>query len=186
MFQETALPGVIEVRPRRFGDERGFLSETFNAERYRAGGVNAAFIQDNISHSRQRGTVRGLHFQIAPHGQAKLVSCLAGRILDVAVDIRPGSPTLGHFVAIELDSELGNQLFVPDGYAHGFCTLGDNCLVTYKLSSAYAPDAERAVAFDDPALGINWPVTRSSAHLSDRDAKARTLSDVLAERGAMA
>jgi len=181
MFKQTALPGVVEIQPRRFGDARGYLCETWNASRYGEAGIDVAFVQDNLSVSEKCGTVRGLHYQLPPFGQAKLVSCLAGRILDVAVDLRPDSPERGRAIAIELSAEQGNQMFVPAGFAHGFCTLVDTCCVAYKLSAAYAPQAERSIAFDDPELEIDWPVTRASAQLSDRDRNAISLAAALAE-----
>lgn len=181
MFVQTSLPEVLEIQPQRYSDDRGFLVETWSEARYREGGVDVRFVQDNMSFSRHQGTVRGLHFQVAPHAQAKLVSCLAGRILDVAVDLRAESPRFGQHTALELSAETGNQMFVPAGFAHGFCTLSDNCLVTYRLSNVYTPQAERSLAFDDPALGINWPVTREAAHLSDRDRSALSWQQACAE-----
>lgn len=173
MFAETELPGVIEVHPRLHGDARGYLCETFSAQRYRAGGIEGPFVQDNLSFSRARGTVRGLHLQLPPHAQGKLVTCLAGRIIDVAVDLRPGSATYGNHVAVELTARRANQLYVPEGFAHGFCTLEEDCLVTYKMTRPYVPEAERSLAFDDRRLAIDWPVSRDgSAILSARDAQA--------------
>lgn len=181
MFKPTAIPGVIEIRPRQFGDARGYLSETWNADRYAQGGIDTVFFQDNLSYSQNKGTVRGLHYQLAPFEQAKLVSCAAGRILDVAVDMRSDSPHRGQAVALELSAEQGNQMFVPAGFAHGFCTLEDKCTVIYKLSAAYKPELERSVAFDDPEIDVDWPVTRESVHLSERDANALQLSEALSE-----
>ena len=178
MFVQTTLPGVLEIQPPRFSDDRGFLVETWSQRRYREGGVEVDFMQDNMSFSRHRGTVRGLHFQTPPHAQAKLVSCLAGKILDVAVDLRPDSPHFGQHFALELSAEKGNQIFVPAGFAHGFCTLTDDCLVAYRLSSTYNPQAERSLAFDDPELAIDWPVSRQDAHLSARDSEAMGWVDI--------
>ncbi|MEL6663456.1 MAG: dTDP-4-dehydrorhamnose 3,5-epimerase [Pseudomonadota bacterium] len=186
MFKQTALPGVVEIQPRRFGDARGYLCETWNAARYAEGGITEEFFQDNLSYSKQKGTVRGLHYQLPPRGQAKLVSCIAGRILDVAVDLRPMSSHRGQAVVLELSAEQGNQMFVPSGFAHGFCTLEDDCVIAYKLSSAYAPEAERSIAFDDPDIRIDWPITRASAHLSERDANAISLGVALAELDGLA
>ncbi|MCI4644313.1 MAG: dTDP-4-dehydrorhamnose 3,5-epimerase [Hyphomonadaceae bacterium] len=181
MFRQTAIPDVLEIQPKRYGDDRGFLVETWNAARYRDGGIEADFVQDNMSFSRHRGTVRGLHFQLAPHAQAKLVSCLAGHILDVAVDLRAGSPHFGQHVALELSAEQGNQMYVPEGFAHGFCTLSDDCLVAYRLSNTYAPQAERSLAYDDPELGIDWPISRAEAHLSERDRTALSWAEISAD-----
>ena len=179
MFYPTPLPDVVEIRPKRHGDDRGWLSEVYREDRVEAGGISPGFIQDNMSFSALAGTVRGLHFQRAPHAQAKLVTCLTGRILDVAVDIRPSSETFNQHVAVELSAETGNQLFVPAGFAHGFCTLTPDCRVLYKLSAAYWPEAEAGIAFDDPALGIVWPVTRDAANLSDKDAAAASFEEAL-------
>lgn len=181
MFHPTDLPEVIEVRPRRFGDARGYFFESWNQERYSEGGIPGPFVQDNVSFSAEAGTVRGLHFQLAPHAQAKLVSCLAGRILDVAVDLRPQSAAFGRHVAVVLSAEAGNQLLVPAGFAHGFCTLEPGCLVAYKVSALHAPQAERALAFDDPELAIDWPVTRCEAILSERDRNALSLAELAGE-----
>jgi len=137
-----------------------------------------------MSFSQKAGTVRGLHYQAPPHGQAKLVSCLAGRILDVAVDIRPGSPTLGRWVSRELTAEEGNQIYVPSGFAHGFSTLECDCIVSYKVSAPYKRSAERAIAFDDPHLAIDWPVTRERAILSEKDRNAMDFQTALRELGA--
>jgi dTDP-4-dehydrorhamnose 3,5-epimerase len=178
MFVPTPLPGVLEIQPQKNCDDRGFLVETWNMERYRAGGIHVDFVQDNMSFSRHRGTVRGLHFQLPPHAQAKLVTCLSGRILDIAVDLRPDSPHFGRHISLELSAEKGNQMYVPEGFAHGFCTLTKDCLVAYRLSNTYAPQAERSLAFDDPELGINWPITREQAHLSDRDRTALSWADI--------
>lgn len=181
MFQTSHIPEVIEVHPRRFGDDRGYLFESWNRERYREGGIDVDFQQDNVSFSAQQGTVRGLHFQLAPMAQAKLVTCLAGRILDVAVDVRPDSESFGRHVALELTAEAGNQMFIPAGFAHGFCTLEPNCMIAYKVGAGYAPQLERSLAFDDPALAIDWPVTRATAVLSERDRTAALLADLEAD-----
>lgn len=159
------------VVPRRFADQRGWFSETWNAARLAGQGLDVAFVQDNQSWSARRGTIRGLHFQAPPHAQGKLVRAVRGRILDVAVDIRRGSPTYGRFVAVELTAAGGEQLWVPVGYAHGFCTLEDDCEVAYKVTDVYAPACEGGLAFDDPALAIPWPVAPCEASLSDKDTK---------------
>lgn len=179
MFHDTTLPGVLELRPTRYGDDRGWLVELYSEARLSPVLGVDHFPQDNMSYSAEMGTIRGLHFQLAPHAQGKLITCLTGRILDVAVDLRPSSPYFGKSAALELSAEAGNQMFVPAGFAHGFCTLTDDCRVQYKLSSPFAPDVERSIAFDDPALGIDWPFTRQTAHLSERDATAACFADVM-------
>lgn len=164
----ASLPRLIV--PRRFSDSRGWFCETFNARRlFEQEGIAAGFVQDNQSYSARRGTVRGLHFQVPPHAQGKLVRAVRGRIFDVAVDIRRGSPTFGAFVAAELTADKGEQLWVPVGFAHGFCTLEDGCEVAYKVTDYYAPDCEGGIAFDDPEIGIAWPVERAAISLSDKD-----------------
>lgn len=173
----TALPGVLLVEPDRFGDERGFFSETYNRRQWRAAGIEADFVMDAHSGSAVRGTVRGLHFQAPPHAQAKLVRVARGAILDVAVDLRRASPTFGRYVAVELSAENWRQLYFPEGFAHGFCALSDTVEVLYKLSADYAPEAEAGLAWDDPALGIPWPVGREDAVLSAKDARLPRLAD---------
>ncbi|MDC7790055.1 dTDP-4-dehydrorhamnose 3,5-epimerase, partial [Rhodoplanes tepidamans] len=166
----TSLPRLIV--PRRFSDSRGWFCETFNARRLLdQEGIAAGFVQDNQSYSAKRGTVRGLHFQVPPHAQGKLVRAVRGRIYDVAVDIRRGSPTFGRFVAAELTAETGGQLWVPVGFAHGFCTLDDDVEVAYKVTDFYAPECEGGIAFDDPDIGIPWPVARDLVSLSDKDTR---------------
>jgi dTDP-4-dehydrorhamnose 3,5-epimerase len=178
-IEATALPGVKLLTPRRFEDARGFFSETYNREHLAAAGIAATFVQDNQSLSRRRGTIRGLHYQMAPMAQARLVRVLRGAILDVAVDIRPGSATFGRHVAVELDAERGGQLFVPEGFAHGFCTLADDTEIFYKVSQPYAPDCERGILWSDPALGIAWPVGPEAAVVSDKDRSLPPLARAL-------
>lgn len=175
--EQTALPGVVVLTPRRFGDERGFFSEVYNREVLAGHGIGVEFVQDNHSLSRQRGVVRGLHFQSPPHAQDKLVRVGAGRVLDVAVDIRKGSPTYGQWVGVELSAELGNQIFIPKGFLHGFATLEPDSELLYKCSDFYAPDCDGAVRFDDPDIGIDWGIDAGAAILSDKDAKAPLLRD---------
>jgi dTDP-4-dehydrorhamnose 3,5-epimerase len=172
-----ALPEVLLITPKRHGDGRGWFSETWNRAALAEAGVACDFVQDNQAFSARRGTVRGLHFQTAPHAQAKLVRVLKGAIYDVAVDIRPGSATFGRWVGAELTAEAGEQLLVPRGFAHGYCTLTEDAELFYKVDAPYAPKLEGGVLWCDPALGIDWPVTREEATTSDRD---RTLP-VLAE-----
>jgi len=172
-----AIPDVKLITPRRFADPRGFFAETFSRRRFAEAGLTAEYVQDNQSLSRPAGTVRGLHFQRPPHAQAKLVRVLRGAILDVAVDIRPGSPTYGRHVTAELSAERGTMIFVPEGFAHGFCTLSADTEVFYKVSRDYAPQHEGGILWNDPALGIGWPVGPADAVLSDRDRKWPTLSE---------
>ena len=172
MIDKTALPGVTEVTPPRFSDSRGHFSETYNADTFAKQGITTHFVQDNQSYSRDIGTVRGLHFQAPPNAQAKLVRVLQGVIWDVAVDIRQGSPTYGHWVGVELSDAKGNQLFIPEGFLHGFVTRTADCMVAYKCSATYAPDSEGAIRFDDPDLAIDWGIAPQDAVLSDKDAAA--------------
>lgn len=170
---ETAIPGVVIVEPRRFGDSRGFFTETFHAERYRGLGAQP-FVQDNWSRS-VRGVLRGLHLQ-NPNSQAKLVSVIHGAVLDVAVDVRVGSPTFGRHVAVTLSEDNGRQLFVPRGFAHGFAVLSDTVDFFYKCDNFYSPADEIVIRWNDPALGIDWQTPDPT--LSERDAAAPLLADV--------
>ncbi|MCR9087130.1 MAG: dTDP-4-dehydrorhamnose 3,5-epimerase [Rhodobacteraceae bacterium] len=174
---ETSLPDVIELVPPRFGDDRGFFSEVYNAQTFASAGIATVFVQDNHSLSRDVGVVRGLHFQAPPHAQAKLVRVGAGRVLDVAVDIRVGSPHYGKWAAVELSAEVGNQVFIPEGFLHGFATLEPDSQLLYKCSDFYAPDCDGAVRFDDPEIGIDWGFDTSAATLSDKDARAPLFAD---------
>jgi dTDP-4-dehydrorhamnose 3,5-epimerase len=172
------LPGPLLIAPRRFSDARGFFLETFSAPDFWSLGIEDAFVQDNQSCSVKRGTVRGLHFQLAPKAQAKLVRVLRGRILDVAVDLRRGSPFFGCHVAVELNADESNQLYIPVGFAHGFCTLEPDTEIAYKVSSLYAPELDRGLAWNDPKLGIAWPVSESEAELSAKDRRQPLLADL--------
>lgn len=162
----TTLPGLVLLEPELHGDERGFFVETYHRDRYRDLGIEVDFVQDNHSRSR-RGTLRGLHFQTDP-GQAKLVRCARGAIRDVVVDIRRSSPAFGRHEVVELDDRAHRQLFVPVGFAHGFVVLSDEADVTYKVSSPYDPRTEAGIAWDDPALGIDWGVTEPIVSARDR------------------
>lgn len=162
---------VLLVRPRRFRDARGWFSESWNADRFAGWGIDAAFVQDNHSYSAPAFTLRGLHFQTPPHAQAKLVRCTRGAIFDVAVDVRPDSPTYRRWVAAELSAETGDQLFIPAGFAHGFLTLTPDCEVMYKVDAPYAPAADGGIAWDDPDIAIDWPLPAGAQPLlSDKDA----------------
>lgn len=176
-IKETKLPGVKLLKPKRFGDHRGFFAETYNCQVYAGLGVDVEFVQDNHSLSAAVGTVRGLHFQAPPHAQVKLVRCGRGAIFDVAVDIRRGSPTYGQWVGYELSAENGAQLYIPAGFAHGFATLEPDSEIIYKCSEYYAPETEDALQWNDPVIGIDWPIT-GDAILSDKDAVAPQLADL--------
>ena len=174
-IKKTMLDGVVHLTPKRFGDHRGFFAETFSKRAYSDVGIGAPFVQDNHSLSAQVGTVRGLHFQAPPHAQAKLVRCGRGAIFDVAVDIRIGSPTWGQWVGFELRADNGAQLYIPAGFAHGFVTLLPDSEIVYKCSDYYAPETEGALRWDDPDIGIKWPLT-SAPVLSGKDATAPLLA----------
>lgn len=168
-IERAAIPEVLLVTPKKHGDHRGFFSETFRADALAAYGADAPFVQDNHSFSAARGVVRGLHFQADPFAQAKLVRVVTGAVLDVVVDIRRGSPTYGRHVAVELSADNWMQILVPVGFAHGFCTLVENTTVLYKVTAPYTPAAEGGLAWNDPALGLAWPITEAEATLSERD-----------------
>lgn len=167
----------IILRPRRFGDSRGWFTETYSEAAALAAGVDVRFVQDNQSFSATQGTVRGLHFQRPPHAQAKLVRCVRGSIMDYAVDIRRTSPTYGQHVAAKLTAEGGEQLFVPVGFAHGFVTLGPDVEIAYKVSDVYAPECDGGIVWNDPTIGIEWPLPASGATLSDKDKILPTLAE---------
>ncbi len=177
-IEDTGIGGLKLITPARFGDARGFFSESYNRARMAEHGIHIEFVQDNHSLSARAGTVRGLHFQSPPHAQAKLVRCGRGRLFDVAVDIRVGSPTYGRWFGAELSFDNGRQLLVPAGFLHGFATLVDDTEIIYKCSDYYAPECDGAVRFDDPAIGIDWPVDASAAVLSEKDAAAPLLADL--------
>ena len=177
LVENTALDGVLVITPKRFGDDRGFFSEVWNRHALAEAGVDIDFVQDNHSFSAAQGTVRGLHFQRPPHAQDKLVRCGAGAFLDVAIDIRTGSPTYGKSVAVELSAENGKQLLIPKGFLHGFVTLVPNTEILYKCSDIYAPDCDGAVYFDSPEFGIDWRIAPERAILSDKDTQAPRFAD---------
>ncbi len=174
---------VLELATPRFGDDRGFFSETFNTKKATSLGIAGPFVQDNQSLSRPVGTVRGLHFQNDPHTQGKLVRVLKGRTTDVALDIRPDSETFGQHCAVELSAEQGNQLWIPAGFAHGFCTLEPDTEVFYKVTNHWNQSAERSIRWNDPSLAIAWGVTDSEATLSDKDRDAPLFTDWQADSG---
>ena len=174
---DTEIEGVKIVEPDVFGDSRGWFCEQYNRERYREAGIGAEFVQDNESFSR-KGVVRGLHWQAAPHTQAKLVRVIRGAVWDVAVDIRKGSPTFGKHVAVTLTAENRKQFFIPRGFAHGFIVLEDDTLCSYKCDNLYCPSADRGMRFDDPALGIEWPDVGMKLTLSEKDMKHPMLAGI--------
>ncbi|HEY1720576.1 MAG TPA: dTDP-4-dehydrorhamnose 3,5-epimerase [Magnetospirillaceae bacterium] len=165
----TAIPDVKELLPVRLTDNRGFFSETYNLARFTAAGITATFVQDNHSLSYAKYTVRGLHFQLPPFAQDKLVRVTRGSAFDVALDLRRASPTFGKSVALMLSAERWNQLFIPVGFAHGYCTLEPNTEVVYKTSTHYVPESERGILWNDPALDIAWPFPLGEQTVSDRD-----------------
>lgn len=177
--RSTEIPAVRVFTPKKHGDHRGFFSEVYNEKVWNAAGVDLKFVQDNHSKSAQVGTLRGLHFQGAPLAQDKLVRCIKGRILDVAVDIRRSSPTFGKHVAVEISADAWNQILVPVGFAHGFVTLEPNTEVIYKVTNYWGPDVDWGLAFDDPELGIEWPLPAEGAVLSDKDRKQPTLRQLI-------
>jgi dTDP-4-dehydrorhamnose 3,5-epimerase len=171
---QTKLKDVLIIEPRVFSDERGFFFEAYSRERYSQYGINNEFVQDNLS-SSIRGTLRGLHYQY-PHSQAKLVQVISGEVLDVAVDIRIGSPTFGQWAGVLLSSDNKKQLFIPKGFAHGFCVMSDSALLTYKCDDYYSPDCDKGILWSDPEIGIEWMVINPL--LSEKDRKYHYLKDI--------
>ena len=171
---KTSLPEVLIIQPDIFKDERGFFMETYHRKKYADKGLDQSFVQDNLSYSTP-GTLRGLHYQ-CPNAQAKLVQALKGEIYDVAVDIRQGSPSFGQWAGAHLSDENKNQLFIPQGFAHGFCVISDTALVVYKCSSFYAPESEKGILWSDPGIGIDWPV--KDPVLSPKDSQCPCLKDI--------
>lgn len=179
---DLGLGGVLEIIPKKFGDDRGFFSETFQRQRFTDAGVTPDWMQDNQSYSAEKGVLRGLHFQVAPFAQDKLIRVLRGSIFDVAVDIRNGSPTYGKWVSCELSAAKFNQLLIPKGFAHGFLTLEPDVEVLYKVSAPYSPACDRGVRWDDPAIGIDWPLAPGQQPvLSGKDATAPHLADIASQ-----
>jgi dTDP-4-dehydrorhamnose 3,5-epimerase len=169
IVRDTAIAGIKTVGLPRFPDERGYLYELYRADALAGHGIATPFVQDNLAYSYGAGTVRGLHYQVPPFAQAKLVAVLRGRILDVAVDIRRGSPSFGRHVALVLSAAEGTQLYIPEGFAHGYCTLEPDTEILYKMSAPYAPRHEAGLRWDDPALGIAWPAGLRRPILSAKD-----------------
>ncbi|MCV0396051.1 MAG: dTDP-4-dehydrorhamnose 3,5-epimerase [Rhizobiaceae bacterium] len=171
------LDGVVEIIPRKFGDDRGFFSETWNSRDLAEAGMDIPFVQDNHSYSARAGVLRGLHYQLPPRAQDKLIRVVRGAIFDVAVDIRKGSPDFGKWVALEVSAARWNQILVPKGFAHGFVTLEPDTEVLYKTSDTYSAEHDRAIRFDDPEIGIKWPLPSDALQLSDKDRAAPHLVD---------
>jgi dTDP-4-dehydrorhamnose 3,5-epimerase len=176
LVRPLAIPDVLEIVPKKFADDRGFFSETYNAATLGHAGIEIDFVQDNHSLSVANHVVRGLHYQLPPFAQDKLVRVVRGAIFDVAVDIRRSSPTFGKWVGLEVSAEKWNQILVPKGFAHGFATLTENTEVVYKVSAPYSKVHDRSIRFDDPAIGIDWGFDTNSAQLSDKDQQAPLLA----------
>lgn len=173
----TPIEGLLIIEPRVFADARGFFVETYNEERYRAAGIDVRFVQDNLSASSY-GVVRGLHFQRPPYTQAKLVTCIEGTVLDIAVDIRKDSPTFGQHVAVELSADNHRQFFIPKGFAHGFSVLSQHALFSYKCDEVYHPEADGGILLSDPSLAIDWRIPEAERILSEKDTKHPLLKDL--------
>lgn len=176
--ETTEIAEIKIVRPKRHGDDRGFFSEWYNRKALSAQGIAADFIQDNLALSVRKGTVRGLHFQSPPFAQTKLVGCVRGAVFDVAVDIRRGSPNFGRHVAVELSAANGWQLFIPAGFAHGYCTLEENSVLFYKVDAGYSPQHDAGVLWQDPDINVAWPVTQDAVQLSKKDMTLPRLKDL--------
>jgi dTDP-4-dehydrorhamnose 3,5-epimerase len=177
-IQRFAIRDLLLIRPVKHSDTRGFFSEIYRSDVLSAEGVDAHFVQDNHFYAQKRGVLRGLHFQAPPNAQGKLVRCTRGAILDVAVDIRVGSPSFGHHVAVELSARNWEQLFLPAGFAHGYVTLENDCEVMYKVTQYRNPNSERGIAWDDPALAINWGIPSSALTIADKDRNNPRLADI--------
>ena len=173
--EKTSLDGVYIITPQVFGDHRGWFCETYSAEKFKEIGIDTVFVQDNQSFSAQKGTLRGLHFQNNPMAQTKLLRCTRGKILDVAVDLRKGSPNYKKWVSVELSAENKKMIFIPKGFAHGFVTLSEDVEVQYKVDNYYSPENDRSVRFDDPAIGVDWGI--ENPVLSNKDLNAPLLAD---------
>ena len=176
--EELEIPGVLLITPQRHQDDRGLFAETFRTDVMKRHGIEPPFVQDNHVYSKHKGTLRGLHFQISPHPQGKLVRCSRGAILDVAVDLRKGSRTYSRHVAVDLTAANWHQLWIPSGFGHGYLTLGEDCEVIYKVTDYYAPDCDRGIAWDDADLGIDWRLPKSEINLSPKDRKLPRLADL--------
>lgn len=178
---KTPIEGLWVIEPKVFRDARGYFVETYNEQRYREAGIDARFVQDNQSCSSY-GVVRGLHFQKPPYSQAKLVCCTVGRVLDVAVDLRPDSPTYGQWYGVELSEENKRQFFIPRGFAHGFSVLSENAIFTYKCDNLYHPEADGGILLNDPTLAIDWRIPEAQRIISDKDKKHPTFDEYTRNR----
>lgn len=178
LIERLQISGLLVLKPRRHEDKRGYFSETFNEITFRNMVAECRFVQDNQSYSRSRATIRGLHFQAPPHAQSKLVSVLQGSIYDVAVDIRRGSATFGHWLGKTLSAASGEQFYIPSGFAHGYCTLEPETIVAYKVDQHYFKDSEGGVRWDDPDLSIDWPVAADEIFISEKDRHLPRLRDL--------
>jgi dTDP-4-dehydrorhamnose 3,5-epimerase len=176
-FTKTSIEGLVIIEPRVFGDERGYFLESYNEKEFEQAICKVSFVQDNESKS-SKGVLRGLHYQKPPFNQAKLVRCIAGRVLDVAVDIRKGSPTYGKHVSIELSGENKKQVYVPRGFAHGFSVLSKTAVITYKVDSMYAPEFDSGIRYDDTELGIDWGLPQEEIQLSEKDKDLPSFKDL--------
>ncbi len=174
----TAIPDVMLITPIKYGDQRGFFSETYNQRAFAEAGIDLVFVQDNHTFSGVKGTVRGLHFQTPPYAQDKLVRVVRGAIFDVALDLRKDSPSFGRHVTVIVSAEEWNQVLVPVGFAHGFCTLEPNTEVIYKVTNYYARAHDKGCLWNDPELGIDWPVSEGEAHLSEKDSRLPRLAEL--------
>lgn len=176
---KTKIPGVIIIEPDVFGDHRGYFMETYSTSKFHEIGINNVFVQDNMSFSANKGTLRGLHFQNNPKGQAKLVSCTKGAVIDVAVDIRKGSPTYKQWVAVELSAENKKFFFIPSGFAHGFLTITDDVEFRYKVDNLYSKECDRGIRYDDPTINVDWGTLLNGIEpiLSEKDKKGPTLDE---------
>jgi dTDP-4-dehydrorhamnose 3,5-epimerase len=177
-FKTFSISGLVEITPRKLGDERGYFAEMFREDKFSEVAGKVSFVQENQSLSARVGTIRGLHFQSNPMAQGKLVRCAAGAILDVAVDIRHDSPTFSQWVAVTLTPEKCNQLWVPAGFAHGFCTLLPDSIVAYKVTNYYSPEHDKGLLWNDPAIGLEWPDVADAETLSGKDKVQPLLADL--------
>ncbi|MCJ8510589.1 dTDP-4-dehydrorhamnose 3,5-epimerase [Rhizobium lemnae] len=178
IFERLDIADLLLIKPKRHGDDRGWFSEIFREDAFQREAGSVAFVQHNQSYSKPKGTIRGLHFQTDPFAQGKLVRCPRGRVLDVAVDLRTSSGTYGQHVAVELSADNGHQLWIPAGFAHGFCTLEEDCELAYMVTNYYSPQHDRGLKWNDPGLGIAWPVAETDAVLSDKDLRQPALSEL--------
>jgi len=176
IFRPTELPGAFVIEPERIGDERGFFARTWCRDEFAAHGLSADLVQCNVSYNARQGTLRGMHYQAAPHAEVKLVRCTRGAIFDAIIDVRPESPTYRGWIGVELTAENGRMLYIPEGFAHGFQTLRDETEVFYQMSTQYRAASSRGLRWDDPAVGISWPPAGSRV-ISDRDRMLSTLGE---------